>query len=84
MKTFKILQHIEKQGLENNMYDTFRYDTPESNVTFVKRYFGGDFVAGYLKRGSNYIAFWDECPEAVADAIVTDSEGQKIAIFECE
>ena len=84
MKAFRILEHIEKQGLANSQYQTFRYNTPETNVDFVKRYFGGDFVAGYLNRGYNYVAFWDDAPKDVADAIVTDNEGQRIYIYHCE
>lgn len=84
MTTFNILQYIETKALDNNAFTTFRYDTGETPVSFVRGFFGGDFIAGELCRGCNYIAFWrDEAPNEIADAIVTDEEGYKIEIFKC-
>lgn len=57
-----------------------------SGIDFVSRYFGGDFIAGWLEKGDNYVAFWGEenKPNGIADAIVTDDASQKIYIFKAE
>lgn len=86
MKTFKLLQHIEREGLNNSLFDTFTMPDFEGWAEFVGRYFGGNFIAGWLERGHNYVAFWGEenAPGEIPDAIVTDSDNQRIFIFAAE
>ena len=86
MKAFNILRHIELSGINNSKYHTFTYTSQDSAVDFVKRYFGGNFIAGSLKREKYYIAFWESYQpnSGVPDALVTDREGTKIYIYEVE
>lgn len=86
MKAAKIIDFIKTSGIEQSQFDTFNMyeETHDGKVAFVERYFGGDFVAGSLKTGSDYVAFWDDAPQGVADAIVTDGEGHQIKVFEIE
>lgn len=87
MKAINIIKHIETQGMNNCQYTTFRYyeNDGESPIEFVHRYFGGDFVAGLIKPGANYIAFWEGSqPQGVPDAVVTDNYNGKIYIYEVE
>lgn len=84
MKAIKIIKHIERQGIENREHQTFRY-AGENACEFVRRYFGGDFVAGGLAEETDYIAFWDGFqPEGCPDAVVTDDQNGKIYIYEIE
>lgn len=86
MKAFKLIQHIEKQGLDNSLFNSFTMPNFENSIEFVKRYFGGDFIAGWLEKGENYVAFWgeDNKPEGIADAVVSDDNKQKIYIYHAE
>lgn len=87
MKAINIIKHIETQGLNNGQYTTFRYNDTEGETTveFVRRYFGGDFVAGLIKPETDYIAFWAYSqPQGVPDAVVTDDNGHRIYIYEVE
>ena len=87
MKAINIIKHIETQGLNNGQYTTFRYNDPEEEtpVEFVSRYFGGDFVAGLIKPGADYVAFWDGFqPDGCPDAVVTDNYNGKIYVYEAE
>lgn len=86
MKAAKIIDFIKTSGINNGQFDTFKMyeETHGGKVAFVEHYFGGDFVAGTLKPETDYVAFWDDAPQGVADAIVTDSEGHKIKVFEIE
>lgn len=87
MKAIIIIKHIETEGLNNSQCTTFQYNDPEGEtpVEFVSRYFGGDFVAGLIKPGANYIAFWEGSqPQGVPDAVVTDNYNGKIYIYEVE
>lgn len=87
MKAINIIKHIERDGLDNSKYTTFQYNdfTGENPVEFVRRYFGGDFVAGLIKQETDYIAFWKGCePGGVPDAVITDNYNEKIYIYEVE
>lgn len=68
-------------------FASFRYSDTEGETTveFVRRYFGGDFVAGLIKPETDYIAFWAYSqPQGVPDAVVTDDNGHRIYIYEVE
>lgn len=86
METFKILQHIEKSGIDNSMYNAFTMPEIGTGIDFVRRYFGGDFLVGWLESGQHYVAFWSEedRPAGIPDAIVTDTDGAKIYIYHAE
>lgn len=89
MKAIGIIKHIERQGLNNGQYTTFRYfeDFYLNNggqAEFVRQHFGGYFVAGQIKSGADYVAFWDGFqPDGCPDAVVTDNNG-KIYVYEVE
>lgn len=86
MKTFKLWQFIERAGLNNSLFNAFTMPESEGSVGFVRRYFGGNFIAGWLERGHNYVAFCDDehKPEGIPDAIVTDGYNHWIFIFAAE
>ena len=90
MKAINIIRHIKRVGLNNIHYQTFAYleDFYLQNggaAEFVRQYFGGDFVAGLIKSGADYVAFWDGFqPDGCPDAVVTDNYNGKIYIYEVE
>ena len=87
MKAINIIKHIETQGLNNGQYATFRYEDPdgETPAEFVSRYFGGDFVAGLIKPGADYVAFWEGSqPDGCPDAVLTADDETKIYVYEVE
>ena len=85
MNYMDILKHLNASD-EINARHWLMLRTPDerNTVDFVREYFGGDFVAGYLHPGRDYIAFYDYFPQGVADAVVTDSEGQYMRIYEID
>lgn len=89
MKGSQLLRFIERSGIDNSAYTVFQVPdemTHEGKCGFVQSFFGGSWVAGCLKSGHEYIAFFDrdESPERVADSIVTTSDGAYIFVFEIE
>lgn len=92
MKAINIIKHIETQGVNNSQYTTFRYHEDfylnnSGPAEFVRQHFGGDFVAGQIKPGADYVAFWkgsepEQCTEI--DAVFTDNSGGKIYVYEVE
>lgn len=86
MKTFYLLRHVEKQGLDNSEFNCFTMPGIGTATDFVKRYFGGSFVSGTLERGQHYVAFWGEAnkPDEDADAVITDDSGYEIFIYRAE
>lgn len=90
MKAINIIKHIERNGIENGNFTTFRYfeDFYLHNggpAEFVRQHFGGSFVSGQIKPETDYIAFWEGSqPEGVPDAVVTDNYNGKIYIYEVE
>lgn len=89
MKGSQLLRFIEKSGVGNSAYTVFRVSdalTHEEKCEFVQSFFGGSWVAGCLKSGCDYIAFFDRdnAPEGIADSIVTADNGAYILVFEIE
>ena len=89
MKGSKLLQFIEKSGIDSSGFTVFKVSdmlTHREKSEFVHSFFGGDWVAGCLKSGGEYIAFFDRdnAPEGVADSVVITYDGAYILLFEIE
>lgn len=85
MNAIKILQHIEYNNIENEMFHAFTYIERGSAINFVRAYFGGDFVSGHLEPCESYVAFWNGPMKiGVVDAVVTDDKGRKIYIYKVD
>lgn len=86
MNTMNLLGHLHNGVMPENWK---LVKTPEEGdcVSFARKHFGGEYVAGTLNPGRNYIAFWAQFPEYIeyiADAVVTDAQGNYVRIYEVE
>lgn len=83
MNTMNLLRHLQNSELPENWK---LVTTPEEGdcVAFARKHFGGEYVAGTLNLGRNYIAFWAQFPRYIADAVVTDAQGNYVRLYEVE